>query len=184
MPIGIISDEDFDREVDNTPIVMPKIIQMDKPGRSPGDLNVPDSLRRIIGETAIEDGRQDALELAESFGISASSVSAYTNGATSTKSYNKPNEELISSMNDKRLRIANKAQKKLMMTLKHLTSDKLEGADAREISGVAKDMASVYDKMQPKADPRDSVQVQFVLYQPEMKRINDYKIIDVESVTE
>lgn len=184
MPIGIISDEDFDREIDNkvrTP-VNHKIIP-DR-GRSQGDNNVPESLRKIIGDTAVSDGRKESVALAESFGISKSSASAYANGAVSTSSYNKPNEKLIEGMNNTRLRIAKRAQNKLMMTLRHLTEDKLEGADAREISGVAKDMATVYDKMQPKSDPRDTVQVQFILYKPEMKRMDEYKVIDVESVSE
>lgn len=183
MPIGIISDEDFEKEIDNSPPpITPRIIQMDTPGRSKGDTNVPESLRQIIGETAIEDGRQAALELAESFGISPSSVSAYTNGANSTSSYHRPDEKLNDANNAARAKIALKAQKKLKMTLRHLTEDKLIGADAREISGVAKDMATIYDKMQPKSDPRDVSQVNFILYQPPMKKIEDYDIVDVEPV--
>src|SRR5215510_5460530 len=109
MPMGIVSDDDFDREINHLnrkpvvtpPPVIPEVVDMPRPGRSNGDVNVPDSLRKIIGETSELEGRDAALELASKFGISPSSVSAYANGSTSTASMDKqPNLEHINSAKD------------------------------------------------------------------------------------
>ena len=108
MPIGIVSDEDFESELNRisvpkkvvpSPVLNPEIVEMDRPGRKEGDVNVPESLRKIIGEEALLNGRQSALGLAKMFDISPASVSAYANGATSTASYNSPNTALVSHIN-------------------------------------------------------------------------------------
>jgi predicted transcriptional regulator len=93
MGMGIVSDKDFDKELTNVDIKpvsdnKAHIHILDKPGRKPNDVNVPDTLRKTIASTAIEHGREAAIDLASQFGISPSSVSAYTQGARSTSTYN------------------------------------------------------------------------------------------------
>src|SRR5438876_2937938 len=93
-----------------------KIVEINKPGRRPGDNNVPDSLRKIIGATAIESGREAALNIANQFGISKQSVSAYSHGSTSTTSYNEPSPTLSNHVNNARERVIKKARGKLILS--------------------------------------------------------------------
>src|SRR6188768_1232721 len=157
MPIGLVSDEDFERELNNS---APKqsvpsitIAPLPTRGRKQGDTNVPDSLRKVIGETAVIDGRQAALSLAADFGISPSSVSAYANGATSTTTYDKPVESIIKHMNKSRQRSIKRASGVLNAALSAITQDKLDYTDARDLSAIAKDMSVVIKNLEPPADP-------------------------------
>src|SRR5215831_1011577 len=109
MGMGIVSDADFELEQSNLRPVPTKteIKELERPGRSDGDNNVPDSLRKIIGETAETEGRQEALALARTFGLSDSSVSAYANGSRSTSSYD--NQPLLDHINKSKARVSKRA---------------------------------------------------------------------------
>jgi hypothetical protein len=152
MPMGIVSDKDFDSELTRvTPCarreesksipITPEIVDIPKPGRKEGDVNVPEALRNVIGQTTIDYGRMEAVDLANKFGISPSSVSAYSKGATSTSSYdNRPNAGVIQRSKDN---IAKRARARLMLALSHLTDEKLKDTKARDLAGIAKDMTLV-----------------------------------------
>ena len=116
----------------------PIIIQKEKPGRKEGDTDVPESLRKIIGETHLLDGRQEALNLANNFGVSPSSVSAYAKGATSTASYNSPSQSLISHINKSRDRAIKRASRTLNSALSAITQEKLDDADAKDLASIGK----------------------------------------------
>lgn len=177
MPLGIVSDKDFEKELGNSSKV-PEIIPLPTPGRNQGDNNVPDSLRKIIGETAEIDGRQDALELANTFGISPSSVSAYGNGSRSTDSMDKqPNLEYI---NGAKARISKKAQHKLFKALNHLTDDKLQEAKAVDLASIAKSMSGIVKEMEPEKpkDPNEGKNgPAFIVYSPQFRQENHYEVI-------
>jgi len=187
MGMGIVSDSDFVSEAskivdelkNKKPELVPdtegKIVDTTK-GRG-NNPQVPNSLRNIIGETAVTDGRQQALELAASFGVSSSSVSAYTNGATSTSSYDdRPNQPVIGQA---KLRIANRARHKLMSALKHITDDKLAASDAKELSSVAKDMSAVVRHMEEVVT--DGAKVNsgptFVFYSPQTRKEEVFDVV-------
>src|SRR5665213_3048163 len=121
MPLGIISDSDFECELNDSLVkenqsnpIDGKIIDLPTPGRGEGSLEVPESLRKIIGETSQIDGRPQAIDLASRFGISPSSVSAYANGSTSTKSYDSPNKDIRDHINKAKERISKKARIRLV----------------------------------------------------------------------
>lgn len=190
MGMGIVTDKDFDREFDKlNPHLKPpqprertnetpaSIIEELKKGRGDGNIEVPNALRNIIGQTAIESGRQEALELAKRFGISASSASAYANGATSTASYHeKPNGNIINSTKEK---IARRARGKLMLALSHITKDRLESATLRDVSGVAKDMSIIAKNMEPSAEAPDATKSgpTFVFYSPQVTEEKKFEVI-------
>lgn len=162
MAMGIVSDTDFDLErtklirEESTP-VSGTVVNSPTPGRKNGDINVPDSLRKIIGDTAIGDGRQEAVALAGAFGISESSASAYGVGARSTASYNeRPN---LPAINSTRLRIQTRATKKLHLALGALTEDKIKEAKAIEIAGIARSMAAIVKDMEPETPTNSSTEV-------------------------
>lgn len=152
MPMGIVSDNEFDTELSR---YVPKqseveIVEINK-GRGKESLEVPNALRKIIGETSELNGRKEAVELGKQFGISPSSVSAYANGSTSTSSYDEqPNKSHIDGAKE---RISKKARNRLILALSHLTPEKLESSRARDIAGVAKDMSVIIRNMEPEVTP-------------------------------
>jgi predicted transcriptional regulator len=179
MPIGIVSDEDFLRELGNyeksspeNPIT-PEIIPLERPGRSEGDVNIPDPLRQIIGEEAVINGRKAALGLAGMFGVSASSVSAYAKGATSTTTYDTPKPSIISHINKSRVRASKKAGRVLDSALSAITQEKLDYTDAKELAGIAKDMSVIIKNLEP--DESQSLRSdspatpQFVIFAPQFR---------------
>lgn len=170
MGMGIVNDKDFESEKSkliredstSSPKPIPSSIHpivpinpnkieaeiKDSPnGRGTSNVGVPNTLRQIIGEESAINGRQSGIKLAESFGISPSSVSAYAEGATSTASYHDgPNRSHIDGA---KIKVASKARKKLTLALSLITRDKLENSKARDLAGIAKDMAVVMKQMEP-----------------------------------
>lgn len=183
MAMGIVSDKEFDTEaskiVDKSqsqPSSTPKAVIVDVNRGRGNNPEVPNALRNVIGETAVTDGRQQALELAASFGISGSSVSAYTNGATSTGSYDDtPNAPIIGKAKQ---RIAKRARNRLMGALRHITEDKLSSANAKDLSSIAKDMSAVVRSMEEDNNPlnKEKSGPTFVFYSPQVR---NEKVFDV-----
>lgn len=188
MPIGILSDAQFEEELKRgvkrkESHTRTQIVDIPKKGRKEGDVDVPESLRKIIGETAVIDGRQEALALAKDFGISASSVSAYANGSTSTTSYNEPKASIISHINKSRQRAIKRASTTLNQALASITQEKLDYADASDLSGIAKDMSVIIKNLEPdtsKQSSPDSITPQFVIYAPQFKNENTFESIIVK----
>lgn len=179
--MGIVSDDEFEKEISRiSPTCAPEIITIEK-GRGEGNKAVPESLRKIIGETGELDGRQEALALAKMFDISDSSVSAYTNGATSTASYDKPNAELKGHIDNTKERISKKARSRLFSALKHITEDKLAEAKLRDVSSVARDMAAIVKDMESESSGKDSGQnkPQFIFYAPTFRKEETFETIYV-----
>lgn len=191
MPMGVISNKDFERELrdsqvpDDSPLPAPKsdviegeVVEMNTPGRKEGDVNVPNSLRNLLGITSVEDGRAAALQLAEQFGVSPSSVSAYTEGATSTSTIaDKPNGKVI---DDAKQRIVKKASKVLNRALLKITDEKLDATKAVELAQIAKSMSGIVKDMEPENEgDKEKDMPQFLVYSPTIKQENHYDTIVV-----
>lgn len=192
MAMGVVSSSDFDKEF--TSLNSPKIsipsdnstqaIIQDIPphGRGAGNVEVPSSLRKVIAEESVVNGRENALKLAGEFGISPSSVSAYKNGTTSTASYDTPRVGLTEHVNGVKERIGKKARGKLMLALRHITAEKLDTAKVSEIAAVAKDMSAIVKNMEPdtpKIETNKSGPT-FVFYAPVTKSEMAFDVIDVK----
>jgi hypothetical protein len=194
MPMGVVSQKDFQKEVDNSAVAgseivlpnlppqstvhIPEVVDMERPGRKEGDNNVPNGLRKLIGVTAVEEGRSAALQLAEQFGISPSSVSAYGEGATSTSTIDeKPNAGIIE---DTKQRIAKKASKVLNRALLNITDEKLAATKAVELAQIAKSMSGVVKDMEPEDDggSRQNEPI-FQVFAPQIHQENHYETIVV-----
>jgi transcriptional regulator with XRE-family HTH domain len=172
--MGIVSDSDFNSELEN--VGQGKIKEIEK-GRKKGDIEVPDSLRKIIGETSEINGRDEAIKLAEAFGISPSSVSAYANGATSTATYDeRPN---LPHINKAKERISKRARNKLFQALEQITEDKLSSSSAKALSGIARDLSAVVKEMEPEIPktPTGEKGPQFIIYAPQYKKEEHYDVI-------
>jgi len=185
MAIGIVNDDDFNLEIDkcNTvpskPIIIPEVIPIER-GRGKGNVAVPESLQKIIGEESNINGRQEAIVLAQSFGISPSSVSAYANGAASTSTYNETKPSIRQHINAAKERISKKARGKLLAALNEITPDKLkEVTKLRDISGIAKDLSGIVRDMEPaKEELADtSNRPTFVFYSPSFKKEEHFETI-------
>lgn len=186
MAMGIVSGKEFDSEFtklnsekkrEESNSSSPNQVEIIDMNRGRGsNPEVPNSLRKIIGETSVTDGRQEALDLARNFGISPSSVSAYSNGATSTASYNEqPN---VSDINKAKERVSKRARNKLMMALSHITEEKLEGSKARDLAGVAKDMSAVIRNMEPEQNKvNESNGPTFVFYSPQTRKEDVFDVV-------
>lgn len=188
MPMGIVSDDDFQSEIgrlvpppkkEPIPVKEAEVIPSVQRGRKEGDVETPESLRRLIGDEATTNGREAAIKLAKDFGLSESSVSAYSVGANSTSTYNdRPNVDVIKNA---RGRIKIKAGRKLMMALNKMTPEKLEESKARDLAGIAKDMSAIVRNMEEgdssRTDANQSNKPAFLVYAPTVKQENHYQTV-------
>lgn len=189
MPIGLVADTDFEEELSrlsgqSAPSSADVEIRTPMPkGRQSDDVATPASLRKIIGETSVLDGRAEAIKLAADFGISKSSVSAYAKGATSTASYDKPVKGIIAHINKSRQRAVKRASKTLNSALSAISQDKLDYADAKDLSSIAKDMSVIIKNLEPPPD-ESALQSgpsspQFVIFAPQFRKEESFDVIDM-----
>lgn len=189
MAMGIVSDDDFDkelakanptpREVSKDSPITGEVVDMPAKGRGVGNVEVPDSLRKVIGETSITEGRDQAVELARQFGISPSSVSAYNVGAKSTATYDEtPN---LPNINKAKERIGKRAGTKLMAAMRHITDEKLGEAKVRDLASIAKDMSVVFKHMEPDG-PKTPANTgpTFVFYSPQFRKEEHYDVVQAK----
>ena len=187
MAMGIVSQDQFEDELNilerrnNSTKTNARVDSIPTKGRNEGDVNVPESLRKIIGETSVIDGRQEALTLARGLGISDSSVSAYAKGATSTTSYNSPSKSLIDHINTSRRRAIKRASNTMNRALGAITQEKLDYADVKDLSTIAKDMSVIIKNLEPPAESNQTEvkQQQFVIFAPQFKKEQDFETIQV-----
>ena len=187
MSIGIVSDQEFEAELldvipstSNTPHAV--VVEKPSKGRGEGDTNVPESLRQIIGEEAVINGRASALNLAKDLGVSSSSVSAYAVGASSTASYHEPKGSLLNHINKSRERAVKRASKTLNAALSSITQEKLDYTDARDLSGIAKDMSVIIRNLEPQKEVQETSgksSPQFVIFAPQFRKEESFEIINV-----
>ena len=185
MPLGILTDDEFDQEVakanSNGSLKKPseetlaRIVQIER-GRG-NKQETPESARKLISELAINGA--DVSEIAHEFNVSPSSISAYKHGSTSTASYNEPNKELRKHNNLVRDRIIKKARKKLVLAIDSIDEQKIADCDARGLAGIAKDMSAVIKNLEPEIKESGNLNAQFVFFAPQVKKEIDYPIIDV-----
>lgn len=204
MPMGIVSDSDFDAElkklgiihedrrtsvpntgnnnlgVHDTPVDanIPATVVDIKRGRGDAN-NVPDIVREIVAKSAIN-GEGTGAEIAEAFGVSPSSVSAYKVGATSTTTYHRPDDELLSTVIGHRKNISRGARDTLLAALDSLTPEKLLNEKARDLAIIAKNMSGIIVDMEPPLPPIQNQQnVQFVFMAPRVRSEDSYQIREV-----
>lgn len=180
MAIGIVESDEFDLELERLNYKSNgEVIDLPTRGRGNGNCATPDSLRKIIGENAIEEGSAETKELTRALGISDSSLSAYKNGATSTVSYHEPNEKLKNHIDNTKLRIASKARHRLLSAIDSITKEKLEGASLRDAASVATAMSAVIRNIEPEQSDSKINQPTFVIYAPQIRKEESFDVITV-----
>ena len=182
MAIGIVNDEDLERELNNLsalPVPTARVEEM-RIGRGEGNPNTPESVRKLVGGEAVKGGHASGVALAKELGLSESSVSAYQEGATSTASMDRPDPGLLSHVNGEKDKIVKAAREKLTLAIDHITADKLKDAKLRDVASVAKDMSAVVRNTEPASEGGDGNKTAFVFLVPPMKEETDFKVIDVK----
>lgn len=204
MPLGIVSNSDFeseltnsgdiDRTVQKTPVIDRTTNDIDSPiitsdviikrheryngGRAEGDVNVPQSLRKLLGDTATYEGRPQALSLAKEVGISPASVDAYTNPQVSGSLSQTNTNDISNFLASRKQKISKRAINKLAMAINMIDDEKLSSRNAVELSNVAKNMAQVVKHMEPeKATEDKGPAVQFVMFAPQVKNEMHYDTV-------
>jgi predicted transcriptional regulator len=168
MPLGIVSDQDFEVEIQRAQVIPSRIGRGNTPAK-------PDQLRNLIAEEAIKGA--SAKELSESFGVSPSSISAYKNGSTSTASYDTPDRKLANHIVNVKDRITKKATNRLARALDSITPEKLDDLKVKDAAQVAKDMSVVIKNMTPEVREQNN-NVNFVIFAPKVREESDYDVID------
>jgi len=189
MAIGVISDEAFVAEASrfagNKSIeefqelsARSEIVEKDiKRGR--GNVNeIPAEIRALVAQELFSGA--PLKETAEAFNVSTSSASAYKNGATSTATYDTPNEELKKSNDDFKNKIKDLASVRLIAALDSITPGKLLEASLKTASSVAKDMSQVIKNVAPEIN--EQVHNQVIIFKPRMKEEDEYDVIDVQKI--
>lgn len=203
MAMGVVSDDDFEaaaqqsnkRKSEPEPSVPEKtvpsaasqpliqsnpdnVIRRPFHGRNPNDNNVPSIVREIIADDTQKTGAQ----LAQTFGVSESSVSAYQHGNTSTASYDKPDDKLKQVVTQRRERINRKSNRALIRVLNKLDSDefeaKLDECKPTELSTVAVNISRVVQSSDAASDV--SVKQQnIIFYAPTPVKTDSFEVIDL-----
>ncbi len=84
-------------------------------------------------------------------------------------------------MNGRKTKVSKRALNRLNLALAYIDKDKLKDCDARELSGVAKDMATVVKQMEPsKGEDGKSEPVQFHFYAPQVRTENHYDVVQAK----
>lgn len=197
MPLGIVSDSDFESEINNSstervventipmepcaPELTGDVLEMPTPGRHNDVTNIPQSLRKILGEEVAVNGLSSAMKLAESLGghgISQPTLSTYGRGEISPNKKSSQQEDLLNHISSRKTKISKKALNKINLAMSLMDEQKLLGCDAKELSAIAKDMASVAKSMEPKEREDGKAEpVQFHFYAPQLKQENHYETV-------
>lgn len=176
--MGVISNDDFNELLESLekPIVKPVGVVKNFVGRG-NSKAIPESLRKLVASEAIAGGK--ASELAKTFGVSSSSISAYKHDATSTASYDIPDEGLKKANDEVRNEITGAARLRLQSAINNITDEKLADAKLKDIASVARDMSAVIKNMEPERDRNDNPVTQFIYFAPKQRSETDYKVIEV-----
>lgn len=180
MSIGIVTDEELERELRNSgPDPVGEVVTL-KRGRGEDKTNTPPSVRKIIGGESIEHGHAAGVELGKALGVSESSVSAYQKGSTSTALMDRPDPDLLDHITEARRKVAKSAREKVAIAIDAITEEKLKESSPRIAAGVAKDMSVVVKNMEPPTDSERDNSTQFVFFVPHMKTEQQFEVIDVK----
>lgn len=119
------------------------------------------------------------------FGLSTQQTNAYQAGISTSKEYGQgapltpTNPERFKRMKSVKEQLAILASAKLKTALTSLTDEKIDECKATALSGIAKDMAAVMDKVTKETSKPESIH--FHIFRPEMKTVSEYTTVQVSS---
>lgn len=184
MPLGIVSDEEFESErrkldssIHDSSLSDEKksnlTITEIETGRG-NTKEVPSVVREIIAEAKLSG--ESNKEIQKHFPVSSSSISAYQHGVTSTAAYNKPKNERLQKV---RNNVSKRAGNRLLEALDALGNKDLNVESAKDVSSIAKDMAAVFEKITPEIKEEKEKTFHLHIHAPKQKSVDDYEVIDI-----
>lgn len=191
MAIGIVTDDEFESELDSINASSTKNVVVDEDkatifnniiditrGRGP-KAETPESIRKIIADDKLNGST--AKELSDIYNVSQSSISAYAVGATSTSTYNNPEPELVKHVKSIRQRITKRASRVLNQSLNTITEESLSQIGPVKAAAIARDMSSIIKNME---DDNDDVETKtinnIVFYAPRLAKESEFEYLDVD----
>ncbi len=175
MPLGIVSEDEFNLENELFDKEKTGVIRDTNLGRG-NKVETPEVIRNIIGEEKIQG--EVGKELAKLFGVSESSVSAYSRGMTSSNGTT--SGDLAEHVNKIKIKVKSQAADKLDLALSHIDSEKLSKARVGELSSVARNMAAIIKDMDER-EGQDGPKTQIIFVAPHMRKEEHYEVIDVSA---
>ena len=163
------------------PIITSDILTIKSAGRHNDVNNIPQSLRKILGEEVAINGLASAKLLAESLGgISQPTLNTYARGEISPGQNSNESNELLAYVNQRKTKITKKALNKINLAMTLIDEDKLSECNALQLSQVAQSMSNVVRNMEPtrqNTDDKKDNNVQFHFYAPQIKNEQHYEVV-------
>ena len=132
-----------------------------------------------IGTTSLILGGKQAGQL---YDLSRQQSEAYREGFSTTKDITEGKPPLPARkqrLDTVKELLAEKAAQRLTSALDNLTDEKIEGCSAPKVSAIAKDMATVMDRVTRDRNAPEAIH--FHVWKPEMKTVRDYTTVHVSS---
>jgi len=176
-----LTDEDIESRL-TSPDNLVSRMKIHECGKGHGNKTpVPQEIKQVIAELG-NDGVK-GVDLSREFGISQSLVSQTVNGNNSV-GFRDP--ALYGVVQNKRKEVEGKraqaeesAIDAVIESLGLLSGQIAEVKKPKELASIARDMASVAEKIRGRSIVDGEKQVHLHLYAPKMKKVEDYEIIDV-----
>ena len=157
-------------------------LDVDEEGRGVLTVHSVKSLPRLPGAAVneirerISSGTERQQDIAESFGVSQAAIS-YQKRVSDKEIENKEKAAEI----DERAKVARSiAIDKMLLTMGLITEEKLEKLRAKDLATTARELSIVQHTLNPK-DKAPAAQVNLVVYAPEVRSEESYKILEISS---
>jgi len=139
--------------------------------------NLADEERVLIG-TIARAGLGKNAEIAEEFGVTATTVSDLSHGRVCSPAHPRfvPHPELEEKILGKLNEVEEKAIEKLIDSLGVITPEKLNECSAPQASVVASNMSKIVSNCRPQVQDNRKM---IVVYAPRQKSLEDFNVIDV-----
>lgn len=145
-------------------------------GSKAGATHLSEEQRILIGTLANQDRVKT---VAQTFSLSESHVKNLKHGRVDRAGLeHKTHEELKAAVEGKSLEARDVALDKLMVAMGLIDTDKLEGVSAKDLSVISSNMSRVYQNTYAQ-QMADGQKINIVVYSPEMKKVNDYKVVEL-----
>ena len=139
--------------------------------------SLADEERVLIGTIARAGlGKND--EIAEEFGVTATTVSDLAHGRVCSPAHPRfvPHPELEEKILGKLNQVEEKAIEKLMDSLNIITPEKLNECSAPQASVVASNMSKIVGNCRPQVQDNRKM---IVMYAPRQKSLEDFNVVDI-----
>lgn len=143
-------------------------------GRHTGSRNVPEPVRDLMASMVIDGA--SAASVGRALGVSGDVAERSATGRVGGRP---ANADRLSKIKERKLDIQDSALVKLMRSLELIDDDKLLECSAKELSGISSNLAKVHSTLEEKSDGGAGNNVNIVVFAPQQKREDRYKVVDV-----